>query len=116
MLKWLSEESRLFVIAIIFATMVTAQAQSRSNKPIILTVKPDLSLSVGSDVVTRHSLVAALKAATGFGPCSHAMPHQRMTQMNARILITVIVIGGMLGRRRLNSWSDVSKLGSFLAG
>jgi hypothetical protein len=58
MLKWLSEGSRLFAIAIIFATMVTAQAQSRSNKPIILTVKPDVSLSLGSDVVIRHGLVA----------------------------------------------------------
>jgi biopolymer transport protein ExbD len=42
--------------------MVTAQAQS--NKPIILTVKPDLSLRLGYDVVTRDDLVAALEAAT----------------------------------------------------
>jgi hypothetical protein len=64
MLKWLSEGSRLFAITIIFATLVTAQAQSRSNNPIILTVKPDVSLSLGSDVVIRHGLVAALEAAT----------------------------------------------------
>jgi biopolymer transport protein ExbD len=38
-----------------------ARAQSQSNKPIILTVKADLSLCLGSDVVTR---AVALEAAT----------------------------------------------------
>jgi biopolymer transport protein ExbD len=64
MLKCISEGSRLLAIAIFFATMTSAQAQSQSNKPIILTVKPDLSVSLGSDVVTRDGLVAALEAAT----------------------------------------------------
>jgi biopolymer transport protein ExbD len=41
-----------------------ARAQSQSNKPIILTVKADLSLCLGSDVVTRDGLAVALEAAT----------------------------------------------------
>jgi biopolymer transport protein ExbD len=62
MLKRLPEASRPLAAAIIFATLVTAQAQS--NKPVILTVNPDLSLNLGSEVVTRDGLVAALEAAT----------------------------------------------------
>lgn len=42
----------------------TAQAQPRPDKPIFLTVKPDLSLALGDDVVTRESLAAALETAT----------------------------------------------------
>jgi biopolymer transport protein ExbD len=42
----------------------TAQEQPRPDKPIFLTVKPDLSLTLGDDVVARSSLAAALDAAT----------------------------------------------------
>ncbi|MBO0755326.1 MAG: TonB system transport protein ExbD [Bradyrhizobiaceae bacterium] len=42
----------------------TAQLQPRPDKPIFLTVKPDLSLALGDDVVTRDGLPAALDAAT----------------------------------------------------
>jgi biopolymer transport protein ExbD len=42
----------------------TAQAQPRPDKPIFLTVKPDLSLALGDDVVSREGLAAALAAAT----------------------------------------------------
>lgn len=62
MLKWFSAGSRLIAIAIIFATMVTAQPQS--NKLIILTVKPDLSLTLGDNVAAREGLAPALEAAT----------------------------------------------------
>jgi TonB system transport protein ExbD (group 1) len=42
----------------------TAQAQPRPDKPVFLTVKPDLSLSLGDDVIARDGLAAALEAAT----------------------------------------------------
>jgi biopolymer transport protein ExbD len=42
----------------------TAQAQPRPDKPVFLTVKPDLSLSLGDDVIARDGLSAALEAAT----------------------------------------------------
>jgi biopolymer transport protein ExbD len=42
----------------------TAQAQPRPDKPIFLTVKPDLSLSLGDDAVSREGLGSALEAAT----------------------------------------------------
>jgi biopolymer transport protein ExbD len=42
----------------------TAQEQPRPDKPIFLTVKPDLSLTLNDDVVARSSLAAALDAAT----------------------------------------------------
>jgi biopolymer transport protein ExbD len=68
MLKWLSEGLRLLPIAVVFATLATAQAQSQSNEPITLVIKPDLSLilhhSGFSDPVTRDRLAAALDAAT----------------------------------------------------
>jgi biopolymer transport protein ExbD len=43
----------------------TAEAQPRPEKPIFLTVKPDLSLTLGDDVVARSGLATALEAATG---------------------------------------------------
>jgi TonB system transport protein ExbD (group 1) len=43
----------------------TAEAQPRPEKPIFLTVKSDLSLSIGDDVVARNALGPALDAATG---------------------------------------------------
>ena len=42
----------------------TAQRQARPDKPIFLTVKPDLSLSLGDDVVPRDQLGVALSRAT----------------------------------------------------
>jgi biopolymer transport protein ExbD len=43
----------------------TAEAQPRPEKPIFLTVKSDLSLTVGDDVVARGALASALDTATG---------------------------------------------------
>jgi biopolymer transport protein ExbD len=43
----------------------TAEAQPRPEKPIFLTVKSDLSLTIGDDVVARNALAPALDAATG---------------------------------------------------
>jgi biopolymer transport protein ExbD len=42
----------------------TAQRQQRPDKPIFLTVKPDLSLSLGDDMVPRDQLGVALFRAT----------------------------------------------------
>jgi biopolymer transport protein ExbD len=42
----------------------TAQPAQRPDKPLFLTVKPDLSLSIGEDPVTRETLGAALDAQT----------------------------------------------------
>jgi biopolymer transport protein ExbD len=42
----------------------TAEAQPRPEKPIFLTVKPDLSLTLGDDVIGRSGLAGALEAAT----------------------------------------------------
>ncbi|MEH2507609.1 MULTISPECIES: TonB system transport protein ExbD [unclassified Bradyrhizobium] len=41
-----------------------AQPQPRPDKPVYLTVKPDLSLSVGNDTVERSALPGALDAST----------------------------------------------------
>ena len=41
-----------------------AQPQPRPDKPVYLTVKPDLSLSVGNDTVGRGALAAVLDANT----------------------------------------------------
>jgi len=42
----------------------TAQPQPRPDKPLFLTVKPDLSLSLGGDAVPRDQLGGALTRAT----------------------------------------------------
>jgi biopolymer transport protein ExbD len=42
----------------------TAEAQPRPEKPIFLTVKPDLTLTLGDDVIARSGLASALEAAT----------------------------------------------------
>src|SRR5271166_4024865 len=42
----------------------TAQVQPRPPKPIFLTVKPDLSLTLGDDVISRSGIAAALETAT----------------------------------------------------
>jgi TonB system transport protein ExbD (group 1) len=38
----------------------TAQPQQRPDKPIFLTVKPDLSIALGEDIVARPALAGAL--------------------------------------------------------
>jgi biopolymer transport protein ExbD len=43
----------------------TAQPSPRPDKPIFLTIKPDLSLTLSETLVPRESLGAALDAATG---------------------------------------------------
>ena len=42
----------------------TAQPQPRPDKPLFLTLKPDLSLSLGDEAVSREGLGAALAQAT----------------------------------------------------
>jgi biopolymer transport protein ExbD len=42
----------------------TAPQQPRPDKPLFLTVKPDLSLTIGDDAVSRDGLGAALDQAT----------------------------------------------------
>lgn len=42
----------------------TAQKQPRPDKPLYLTLKPDLSLAVGEDPVAREQLAAALDRVT----------------------------------------------------
>ncbi len=43
----------------------TAQPSQRPEKPLFVTIKPDLSLSLGDTQVPREALGAALDAATG---------------------------------------------------
>jgi biopolymer transport protein ExbD len=42
-----------------------AEPQQHSDKPVYLTLRPDLTLAVGDDVVVRDALTSALDAATG---------------------------------------------------
>ena len=42
----------------------TAQPQPRPDKPVFVTVKPDLSVAVGEDVIARDALTATLDSAT----------------------------------------------------
>ena len=42
----------------------TAQPQPRPDKPLFLTIKPDLSLALGDEPVAREALRAALERAT----------------------------------------------------
>ncbi|VTZ49879.1 membrane spanning protein in TonB-ExbB-ExbD complex [Methylocella tundrae] len=42
----------------------TAEPAQRPDKPLFLTIKPDLSLALGEDPVTRDGLAAALDAQT----------------------------------------------------
>jgi biopolymer transport protein ExbD len=42
----------------------TAQAQPRPDKPLFLTIKPDLSLSLGDDPILRDALPGALERVT----------------------------------------------------
>src|SRR5205807_4636632 len=41
------------------------EPQPRPDKPIFVTVKPNLSVAVGEDVIARDTLTATLDAATG---------------------------------------------------
>ncbi|MFT4275445.1 MAG: TonB system transport protein ExbD [Rhodopseudomonas sp.] len=43
----------------------TAEPQQRPDKPVFVSLKPDLSLALGEDIVPRDALVPALDAATG---------------------------------------------------
>jgi biopolymer transport protein ExbD len=43
----------------------TAQSSPRPDKPLFVTIKPDLSLALGDTPIPRDSLGAALDAATG---------------------------------------------------
>ncbi|MFN3351078.1 TonB system transport protein ExbD [Pseudorhodoplanes sp.] len=42
----------------------TADSQRRPDKPVFLTVKADLTLAIGEDMIARASLPAALESAT----------------------------------------------------
>jgi biopolymer transport protein ExbD len=42
----------------------TAEPQRKPDKPVYLTVKPDLSLTLGDDMISRDTLAGALEAAT----------------------------------------------------
>ena len=42
----------------------TVEPQPRPDKPVFVTVKPDLSVAVGEDVIARDALATALDAAT----------------------------------------------------
>jgi biopolymer transport protein ExbD len=43
----------------------TAQAAQRPDKPVFVTIKPDLTVAVGDAQVSRDGLAAAVQAATG---------------------------------------------------
>jgi biopolymer transport protein ExbD len=42
----------------------TAEQQPRPDKPVFVTVKPDLSVAVGEDIIPRDALAATLDTAT----------------------------------------------------
>jgi biopolymer transport protein ExbD len=62
----------IFMVAVPLATVdvsvnlptSTAEPQPRPDKPIFLTVKPDLTLALGDDPIARDALGSALGAAT----------------------------------------------------
>ncbi|MBN9581306.1 MAG: TonB system transport protein ExbD [Afipia sp.] len=43
----------------------TATPPPRPDKPVFVTVKPDLALAVGEDIVPRDAMIGALDSATG---------------------------------------------------
>ena len=63
----------IFMIAAPLATVdiavnlpaASAEQQPRPDKPLVLTLKPDLSLTIDNDAVSRGALGAALDAASG---------------------------------------------------
>ncbi|MFW1447827.1 biopolymer transporter ExbD, partial [Vibrio parahaemolyticus] len=42
----------------------TAEPQPRPDRPVFVTVKPDLSVAVGEEVIARDTLTSALDGAT----------------------------------------------------
>jgi biopolymer transport protein ExbD len=42
-----------------------AEQQQKPDKPVYLTIKPDLTLAIGDDIVARDQLAGTLDAATG---------------------------------------------------
>ncbi|HTS40937.1 MAG TPA: TonB system transport protein ExbD [Xanthobacteraceae bacterium] len=89
----------IFMIAAPLATVDVAvdlptsnvEPQNRPDKPIFLTLKPDLTLALGDEPVAREQLAAALDAATGsnrderiFLRADHTVSYgEVMTVMNA---------------------------------
>jgi biopolymer transport protein ExbD len=63
----------IFMVAAPLATIdlgvdlpaTAAEPQPRPDKPVFVTVKPDLSIAIGEDTVARDTLSGALDAATG---------------------------------------------------
>src|SRR5882757_1663187 len=58
----------IFMVAAPLATVdlgaSAVEPQPRPDKPVFVTVKPDLSVAVGEDVTARDALTTALNAAT----------------------------------------------------
>jgi biopolymer transport protein ExbD len=104
MLKWLPEASRPLAAAIIFATLVTAQAQAQSDKPITLIVNPDLSLNLGSEIVTRDGLVAALEAATN-GDLTERIILRPAKGVSLQDLMAVAIALGRAGYVTVTVWA-----------
>jgi len=80
------------------------QRQQRPDKPVFLTIKADLSLAIGDDLVTPGSLAAALDAATGsnkeeriFLRADRAVPYgdvmQVMNALRAASYLKVALVG-----------------------
>jgi biopolymer transport protein ExbD len=63
----------IFMVAAPLATVdiavdlpsANAEQQQKPDKPVYLTLKPDLTLAIGDDVVARDRLTSALDSATG---------------------------------------------------
>ncbi len=80
------------------------QRQQRPDKPVFLTIKADLSLAIGDDLVTPGSLAAGLDAATGsnkeeriFLRADRAVPYgdvmQVMNALRAASYLKVALVG-----------------------
>ena len=80
------------------------QRQQRPDKPVFLTIKADLSLAIGDDLVTPGALAAALDAATGsnkeeriFLRADRAVPYgdvmQVMNALRAASYLKVALVG-----------------------
>jgi biopolymer transport protein ExbD len=102
----------IFMVAAPLATVdvpvdlpaATVQPQPRPNKPVYLTIKPDLSLAIGDDPVAVGSLAVALDAATGsnkderiFLRADRAVPYgavmQVMNDLRAANYLKVALVG-----------------------
>jgi len=82
----------------------TVQPQQRPNRPVYLTIKPDLSLAIGDNPVTAMSLAAALDRATGsnrderiFVRADRSVPYgavmQIMNDLRAANYLKVALVG-----------------------